>query len=53
MNYIEIDGQGYLVFEDSQLGERYIVEATKPHTKISEMTRFEKEVFEEMYKDEE
>ena len=49
MRYIEVDGQGYLVFEnintDTREYEYFLVEATKLATKYSEMNDLDTKVW--------
>lgn len=50
MNYIEIDGVGYLIFEDTENGLNYAVEAIKLESKYSDMSKFDKKVVDKLCK---
>jgi mannose-6-phosphate isomerase-like protein (cupin superfamily) len=47
---IEIDGQSYLVFEDTETGELYTVKAEPVETLYKSSTPFHERVVEEYYK---
>lgn len=52
MKYIEIDGQGYLVYEDKDTMELFIIKATKIETSYEYMKEFDKKVVEAYYEEE-
>ena len=52
MKYIEVDGVGYLIFEDTELGKLYAVKAIELNSKYSEQTDFDEAIFKEYFKEE-